>query len=142
MRSNQATRKWIVAVLAVMSLACASTPERRIEEKQALFDSYAADVQENLRMGKIDVGYDEEMVRIALGKPNETSTEIAEDGETLIWGYTRSRSRVSIGVGGGGYGGRSGLGGGVGLGTGGGKEYTALVEFREGRVTRVRYFDD
>jgi len=60
----------------------------------------------------------------------------------VIWGYTRSRPGVSIGLGGGSYGGRGGLGGGVGLGSGGRKSYTAIVEFRDGKVSKARYFDD
>jgi len=48
---------------------------------------------------------------------------------------------VSIGLGGGSFGGGGGVGGGLGVGSGGGREYTAIVKFREGKVTRVRYFD-
>ncbi len=141
MRLTPKTNVIVLLSLAVAALACASTPAKRIEENQSLFDGYSAEIQANLRVGKVDVGYDEEMVHMALGEPDQTSTELAEDGETLFWGYTRSRPRVSVGLGGGSFGGRGGMGGGLGVGSGGGREYTAIVEFREGRVTRVRYFD-
>ncbi len=79
---------WILAALAVLSLACASTPAGRIEKNQALFDSYPADVQAMIRAGKVDLGFDQEMVRFAPGKPDETVTEVTDEGETLMWGYT------------------------------------------------------
>lgn len=142
MRRDRPIMAGMISVIAIAALSCASTPEKRIEENQTLFDSYSAEVQANLRLGKVDVGYDEDQVQMALGEPDETSTELAEDGETLIWGYTRSRPRVSIGLGGGSFGGGGGLGGGIGLGSGGRREYTAIVEFREGKVIRVRYFDN
>jgi hypothetical protein len=131
-----------LVALALLSIACAST-EKRIEKQQALFDTYPADVQATIRSGKVALGFDEAMVQMALGEPDETSTEIRQDGEILTWGYTRSSPGVSIGLGGlGGAGGGVGVGGGVGLGSGPRKNYTAIVEFRGGKVSNVRYFDD
>ena len=134
--------KWLVLALLAFPLACASTPDSRIKKQQALFDSYPAEIQTNIRMGKVDVGYDQEMTRLALGEPDETSNEVAEDGETLMWGYTRSRPGVSIGLGGGSFGGGSGMGGGVAMGSGPERDYTAIIEFQEGKVTKARYFDN
>jgi hypothetical protein len=142
MQTNSPVKVGLCIALAIAALACASTPGKRIAENQTIFDGYPAEIQANLRLGMVDVGYDEDMVRMALGDPDETSIELAEDGETLIWGYTRSRSRVSVGLGGGSYGGRGGVGGGVGVGSAGGREYTSIVEFRKGKVTRVRSFDN
>jgi ketosteroid isomerase-like protein len=34
------------------------------------------------------------------------------------------------------------VGGGVGVGSGPKKNYTAIVQFREGKVSNVRYFED
>ena len=132
---------WLLSSLLALSLACASTPDSRIKKKQDLFDRYPAEVQANIRMGKVEPGYDEEMTRLALGEPDETSTELREDGETLMWGYTRSRPGVSVGLGGGSFGGSRGMGGGVAMGSGPEKDYTAIIEFQEGKVTKARYFD-
>jgi hypothetical protein len=131
-----------LALLMSLSLACASTPAKRIKEQQALFDTYPADVQATIRTGKVALGYDQDMVRMALGKPDETSTELRQDGEILTWGYTKSSPGVSIGLGGGGLGSGVGVGGGVGVGSGPKKNYTAIIEFREGKVSNARYFDD
>ena len=143
MKTARPTHVVVFLAIATTALACASTPAKRIEENQSLFDGYPVQVQENLKMGKVDVGYDEDMVHMALGEPDQTSIELTEEGETTFWAYTRSRPRVSIGLGGGSFGGGGGggVGGGLGVGSGGGREYTAIVEFREGKVTRVRYFD-
>jgi hypothetical protein len=73
-----------IASIVALMLACASTPDSRISEKQSLFDSYSEEVQSNLRQGKVDVGYDEDMVQMALGEPDETSVETSEAGETVM----------------------------------------------------------
>ncbi len=47
----------------------ASTLDSRIKQNQALFDTYPVEVQSNIRMGKVALGYDEAMVRMAMGDP-------------------------------------------------------------------------
>jgi len=132
-----------LASIGLLTLACASTPESRIDENRSLFDSYPAEVKANIRQGRVDLGYDEGMVRMALGNPDEVFTDTDEYGDTLMWGYVRSTPGISVGLGGGSYVGRGGsLGGGVGLGTGPRRDYTAIIEFREGKVTRVREFGE
>lgn len=79
---------------------------------------------------------------MALGKPDETSTEVEESGETLMWGYTKSHPGASVGIGGGSFGGGVGMGGGVGVGSGAKKDYVAIIEFHEGKVTKARYFEN
>ena len=131
----------VVALVLALGGGCASTPESRIEENQTLFDGYPPDVQDKIREGRVDVGFDEDMVRMALGDPDETSTEVDAEGETLRWAYTRSRPGMSVGIGGGNYGGGFGMGGGVGVGSGPRRDYLAIIDFREGRVSKVRFFD-
>jgi hypothetical protein len=135
-------RLCVIASLLALALACASTPASRIKQDQALFDSFPAAARSKIREGKIELGYGQDMVRLALGEPDETSTEVGESGETLMWGYTRSRPGISIGLGGGSFGGSTAMGGGVGMGSGPRKDYVAIIEFRENRVTNARYFDN
>ena len=59
-----------------------------------------------------------------------------------MWGYIRSRPGISIGLGGGSFSGGGGVGGGVGMGTGPTRNYTAIIEFRGGKVTNARFFDN
>ena len=131
----------LAVVASALALACASTPGSRIKENQVLFDTYPDEVKSNIRQGRVAVGYDEDMVQMAMGNPNEKSTETNAEGETLMWGYTRSRPGISIGIGGGSYGGGGGVGGGIGMGSGPKRDYIAIIEFRGGKVTNVRRFE-
>ena len=131
----------IVLVALAMTSACASTPARRIANAQAAFDAYPPEAQAKIEAGQVGLGFDEAMVRMSLGEPDEVSTEIDENGETVTWVYTKTRPGVSLGLGGFGVGG-IGLGGGLGVGSGPKTKFVAIVHFREGRVTKARYFDE
>ncbi len=71
----------------LMFSACAS-PERRIAQNPELFESFPPEVQETVRQGIIQIGYDRDMVRIALGEPDRISTRRREGEELEIWTYT------------------------------------------------------
>ena len=133
-------RVFVWSATITLLLGCATTGSR-ISENQALFDSYPPNVQSKIRSGTVDVGFDEDQVWMALGKPNEKSIETSAAGEVTVWAWTKSRPGVGFSVGGGSYGGH-GVGGGVGISSGSKKDYTAVVRFSEGRVTSVRFFTD
>ena len=127
--------------VALLVLGCASTPESRIADEQALFDTWPADVQAKVRAGQVDLGMTEDQVRLALGEPDETSTGIDEAGETITWTWASSSPGLSVGLGGGG--GSGGGFGGVGLGVGSGskRNLERVVQFRNGEVVSSRVFD-
>lgn len=78
----------LLAAAAFLLTACATTPEKRIAKNPEVFAGFPEEVQENVREGVIQIGYDKDMVRIALGEPDRISTRRRE-GETLeIWTYT------------------------------------------------------
>lgn len=124
----------------VIFLSC-STPDSRIRKTQELFDSYPAEVQKNIRAGKVEVGYTEDMVRMALGDPNETVVNKTAEGEVHVWAYTKSTPGGGVSVGRSSLG-RTRVGVGVSMGRAPQKKYTAIVEFRNGRVSKVTYFDN
>ena len=95
-----------------------------------------------MRAGEIALGMTEQQVRMALGPPDETSTAVDAQGETVTWAWTRSRPGLGVGLGGVRLGGGTGLGGGIGVGTGAKKSYERVVEFQDGRVVKSRVFDD
>ncbi len=71
----------------LLLVGCVSTPERRIAKEPELFASFPEDVQANVRAGSIEIGYDRDMVRLALGEPDRVSTRQRE-GELLeVWTY-------------------------------------------------------
>jgi outer membrane protein assembly factor BamE (lipoprotein component of BamABCDE complex) len=124
----------------VIFLSC-STPDSRIRKNQELFDSYPAEVQKNIRAGKVEVGYTEDMVRMALGDPNETAVNKTAEGEVHVWAYTKSTPGGGVSVGRSTRG-RTSVGVGVSVGRPSQKKYAAIVEFRNGRVSKVTYFDN
>ena len=83
---------------------------------------------------RVSPGMTEDAVWMALGDPDRKSVESTEDGDILIWLYTRSSPGFGVSVGGG----SGGIGGGVGVGRGGDKEYEAVVHFKKGVVSYVR----
>lgn len=126
----------LLAVAAIALSAC-STTDSRIRRDQALFDGYPPEVQEKIRNGVIDVGYSPEMVVMALGEPDRKVEMQREDGAAEVWIYRKSIPGISIGIGSGSY-----VGSGVGIGTGvtvgepARSEDRAVIEFRDGRVSR------
>ncbi len=58
-----------LAILPVLA-GCVSTPADRIEENQALFDTYPPDIQALIRVGHIGLGFDRAQVDMALGPPH------------------------------------------------------------------------
>lgn len=123
------------SMLAASLFAC-STIGSRIEERQELFDGYPPPVQQAIRAGRVAPGMTQDAVWMALGEPDRTAVEATEEGEVLVWLYTRSNPGFGVSVGGGSYGG-TGVGGGVGVGRGGDSEYEAVVRFAQGVVSYV-----
>jgi hypothetical protein len=125
---------------AVLLTACSTTPEQRIAGHQAQFDQYPAEVQRQIRAGKVDLGFTPGMVRLALGEPARTFTRQTDQGVAELWVYHDQGPRFSIGIGVGTYGRHSAGSVGVSTSTGGyDPEEKMRVEFRDGRVTAVEY---
>ncbi len=123
------------AVLIVA--ACATTPEDRIARERELFESFPPEVQQNLRAGVVEVGYTEDMVRIALGEPDRIIRRTTEDGDETVYSYVDSRPAFSFGVAGTKGGGRSSVGTGVGVTTGGKVSERLAVVLRDGAVVAI-----
>lgn len=127
-----------LSVLAVFTIGCATqSPQTRISKNQDLFDTYPEAVQESIREGKVDPGFDADMVRMAIGDPSRVETRRTEDGEQTVYVYTRSSPGLSFGIGGSRGGGGSSIGTGVGISTGGRSQDVLRVVFEGGKVTTV-----
>lgn len=72
-----------------LTLAGCSTPERRISRQPELFASYPAETQELIRQGKVGIGFDEDMVWLAVGEPDRKWTRTDAAGVSEIWAFTR-----------------------------------------------------
>lgn len=131
------------AILVLLVGVGCSTPAKRVEERRELFDGYPPTVQESIRAGRVRPGMTEDGVWMALGDPDRKAVESSDDGEIVIWLYTRSRPGfgVSIGGGGGSFGGTR-VGGGGSIGRHSDEEFEAVVHFKAGVVSFARQATD
>ncbi|HMP75881.1 MAG TPA: hypothetical protein PKE12_06260 [Kiritimatiellia bacterium] len=80
----------LCAVVALFAVGC-STPDARIKRNPELFQSLPPEIQENVRQGRIDIGYPQAAVRIALGAPNREYTRRTAETTVSVWAYTAER---------------------------------------------------
>lgn len=82
-------------------LAGCQSIESRIEERPEAFYRLDTATQDKILQGIIDIGYNEDMVYLALGKPDEQRERVTADGRTLTWiyntYYTRYDGREQVG---------------------------------------------
>ncbi|HUG12636.1 MAG TPA: hypothetical protein VMM36_16590 [Opitutaceae bacterium] len=137
MKHTLILRVAVFSALALFSAGCASTPAQRIAGS-AEFDTYPSAVQEKIIDGKVEVGFTEEMVRLALGQPSSISRRQTSSGDSEVWSYQENKPRFSFGIGVGGGSGRTHTGAGVMVG---GRDWSdgarMRVVFRDGKVTAV-----
>ncbi len=78
-------------LLAVLGAGCA-TPDARIKSNPAAFNALPPEMQENVRKGRVDIGYPKSAVRIALGPPDREYTRRTADGLVEVWSYIGVRT--------------------------------------------------
>ena len=76
------------AVLAALCFAGCSTPESRIRKNPEVFARLNPAQQEMIRQGQVGIGFDQEMVQLALGEPDQVRTRNDAKGVSEIWSYT------------------------------------------------------
>ncbi len=81
--------------IGLLALVGCATPESRIKEKPEVFAGFPPEIQANVRAGKIDIGYDKDMVYIALGKPQREYTRTTAQGTSDVWSYTATYTTTS-----------------------------------------------
>lgn len=59
----------------------------RIKEKPAAFAQADAAAQDKIKQGIIDLGFSEDLVYLALGKPDQKRESIGPTGKTVTWIY-------------------------------------------------------
>lgn len=80
-------RKSTVALMTTLLVACASTPDSRIEKSPATFAGLSPEEQQKVRAGQISIGFDTAATELALGKPDRVVEQTTEQGATEIWQY-------------------------------------------------------
>ncbi len=82
-------RAWLVlGALSALTLAGCATPESRIRQNPALFESLSPDDQQTIREGRVALGFTRDMVRLALGDPDRRMTRTTAQGVSEVWRYT------------------------------------------------------
>ena len=78
--------------LAALGIAGCSTPESRIRKNPEAFARLTPAQQDLIRKGQIAIGFDQEMVQLALGEPDHIITRTDATGASEIWSYTTYES--------------------------------------------------
>ena len=84
------TLKFISVLFVAMGLAglagC-STPEARIQKNPEIFARIAPEQQEMIKKGQVGVGFDQEMVKLALGEADRVRSRTDATGTSEVWSY-------------------------------------------------------
>jgi hypothetical protein len=82
----------LVAAGAALFAAGCSTPETRIRQNPEVFNRLSASEQELIREGRVAIGFDQAMVRLAVGDPDRVWSRTDLEGATESWSYTAYES--------------------------------------------------
>lgn len=74
-------------------LAGCQSIESRIQEKPEVFYKLDRETQDKILQGIIDIGFTEDMVYMALGKPDQKRESVNENGRATTWIYNTYYSR-------------------------------------------------
>jgi hypothetical protein len=80
-------KKIVFFAALLLALAGCNTIDHRINEKQAVFDRLDPQTQFRIRQGMIAVGYTEDMVYMALGRPDAVRQRTTAKGDETTWIY-------------------------------------------------------
>jgi hypothetical protein len=64
-----------------------STPESRIAQQPDLFNRLTPEQQQMIRDGRIAIGFDRDMVKLALGEPDRVRERTDANGQSEVWLY-------------------------------------------------------
>lgn len=80
----------------LVALAACATPEARIKRNQEIFNALEPRDQALIREGKVAVGFTPDMVRLAVGDPDQRWLRTDAAGQTEIWSYTTYDSTAGV----------------------------------------------
>ena len=68
-------------------LTACSTPESRIAKQPDLFNRLAPEQQQMIREGRVGIGFDMDLVKLALGDPDRVRERTDANGRSEVWSY-------------------------------------------------------
>ena len=133
----------LLSLACVLFSGCTSGRSQRISQNEALFSQYTPAERKMIRSGQVAVGFDQDMVRLALGAPSHERTVETTGGKQIVWEYTETSPNLGVSLGAG-VSSRNGVGGGVGVSArpDANKVYKRIVFDRQtGKVARVESYN-
>lgn len=85
-----------LALLTGLFIAGCATPESRIRHNPAAFDRATPEQQELIKQGKVGIGFDTQLVELALGVPDRTKERIDSRGKEVIWSYVNYEAQDGV----------------------------------------------
>ncbi len=86
------TKNFCILLIALFLISgCLSAQhirKQRIEQNQEIFNNYTPEIQEKIRLGQIDLGFNQQMIEMAWGVPDRIYTRLTQKGLLTIWTYT------------------------------------------------------
>ncbi len=125
------------AALIAALLAGCSTIDSRIRDHQAAFDASSPEAQKKIRAGRIAVGFTQEQVAMALGRPDRIISRTTAGSDREFWVYGIDDGGTSFGVGFGAFGPHTAVGVNTGVGEGWPGAARLRVIFDNGLVTSI-----
>lgn len=87
----------LILTAACVLSACMTAQQlrdRRIASSLEIFNSFSTEIQQQIRAGQIELGFSEEMVRLAWGLPDMIYTRTTDKGEATVWTYSKTRMQT------------------------------------------------
>jgi outer membrane protein assembly factor BamE (lipoprotein component of BamABCDE complex) len=78
----------VVGLLIAVAFSACTTTEHRISKNPDLFNRLTPEQQTMIKEGKVGLGFDKDMVYLAVGEPDRKITRTEASGSTEIWSYT------------------------------------------------------
>jgi hypothetical protein len=78
---------FLVLLGGFVLLSGCSTPASRIAKQPEVFNRLTPEQQQMIREGRVGIGFDQEMVKLALGDPDRVRERIDASGRSEIWSY-------------------------------------------------------
>ena len=89
-----AGRLAVALLAAVVFLAGCATHEARIKRNQEIFNTLAPVDQALIREGKVAIGFTQDMVRLAVGDPDQRWVRTDAQGQSEVWTYSTYDTRL------------------------------------------------
>lgn len=83
-----------ICAIGLLIFSGCSTPASRIEQSRVAFDRATPVEQELIKKGKVGMGFDQELVELAVGAPDRVWERTDKTGKKTIWSYVTYETSV------------------------------------------------